>query len=100
MQVILGWNTSDSAGNDVDTYSKLDGSLPSGAVLSLPTLDANYSRNCLKQFKVYILDQDGGFDPSFTNTNTAMVVGDAGLREATVTAPSVNLTGPDYQHYR
>ncbi len=99
MQVVLGWNTSDPAGMNVDTYSKVDGSSPSGAVTALPTLDADYVRKHLKLIKVYILAQDGGLDRSYINTNTAILVGDAGLGETSLTH-SIDLTGANYQNYR
>jgi prepilin-type N-terminal cleavage/methylation domain-containing protein len=97
MQVVFGWNTSSSDDNAVDTFSKPDGSSTSGALTTMPALDADYIRKHLKMIKVYILAQDGRFDPTYTNTNTAMVVGDAS--DSTLTN-TVNLTGADYLHYR
>jgi prepilin-type N-terminal cleavage/methylation domain-containing protein len=99
MQVVFGWNTDSAEATVVDTYSNSDGSSASGKMTTMPALDAGYIGKHLKLIKVYILAQDGGFDPAYTNTNTAMVVGDASLGEGTLTH-TVDLTGPDFLHYR
>jgi len=46
---------------------------------------------------VYILAQDGGFDKNYSNTETAMRIGEAGESGEVKT---VDLTAPDYRHYR
>jgi len=105
MQVVLGWNTSNPPGTNIDTYSNADVSTYSGAT-ALPALDANYVSQHLKVIKVYILAQDGDRDPSYANTNTAMLVGDIYLgagdtaTETDTLSHYVDLTGANYQNYR
>ena len=99
MQVVFGWNTGSDVSNDaVDTYTNADGTSPGGlSVATQPLTDPKIIRTRLKLIKVYILAQDGGFDKNFTNTNTAMVIGETGETGST---KSVNLTLTDYRNYR
>ena len=95
MQVVFGWDTGSGA---VDTYTNADGSSPGGLSTAVQSLtDAETIRTSLKLIKVYILAQDGGYDKNYTNTNTAMYVGEFG--ETGITK-SVNLTLSDYRNYR
>lgn len=101
MQIVLGWNVS-GFDNIVDYYTNADGTVKSGtATPEYPVnmSDSSYIRQHLKLIKVYILTQDGGYDKSYTNTNTAMVVGDPDLGEATLTK-TVNLTTANMKNYR
>lgn len=99
MQVVLGWNTSsDPAGNAVDTYTNSDGTSPGGLSTADQTLsDPKEIRNRLKLVKAYILAQDGRFDRNYTNTDTAMQIGESGETGFTKT---IDLTQPDYRNYR
>ncbi len=99
MQVVFGWNTgSDASSYAVDTYTNADGKSPGGlSTADQPLTDAETIMMRLKLIKVYILAQDGGYDKNYTNTNTAMYVGEFG--ETGVTK-SVDLTLPDYRNYR
>ena len=103
MQVVLGWNTSsDPAGNAVDTYMNADGSDPSGPSAVAPTVDdPKEIRTRLKLAKVYLLVQDGGADRNYTNTNTAMEIGETeGTPGSTAATKTIDLTQPNYLHYR
>ena len=99
MQVVLGWNTSsDPAGNAVDIYTDADGSNPSGSSSVVPDVnDPKEIRTRLKLVKVYLLAQDGGFDKNYTNTDTAMKIGE---ENETAVTKTVDLTQPNYRNYR
>jgi len=102
MQVVLGWNTSgDPAGNAVDTYTDADGSNPSGSAVVPDLDDPKEIRTRLKLVKVYLLVQDGGADRNYTNTNTAMEIGETeGTPGSTAATKTIDLTQPNYLHYR
>ena len=100
MQVVLGWNTSgDPTGNVEDTWTNADGNLPTGGTTAADEWlkDSREIRNRLKTVRVYILAQDGGFDKNYSNTNTAMRVGEAG---ETGDPKFIDLTTPDRIRYR
>lgn len=100
MQVVLGWNTTgDPTGNVEDTWTNADGDYPTGGPTSADEWlkDSREIRNRLKTVRVYILAQDGGFDKNYSNTNTAMRVGEAG---ETGDPKFIDLTTPDRIHYR
>ena len=98
MQVVLGWNTSsDPAGNAVDTYTNAVGSSAGGGKADQSLEEPKEIRTRLKLIKVYILVQDGGVDRNYTNTETAMTVGEEG---ETGDTKSIDLTQPNYRNYR
>ncbi len=98
MQVVLGWNASgDPAGNVVDTYTNAEGQWPTGTANAQSLDDPREIRSRLKLVKVYIVAQDGGFDRNYTNTNTAMRVGEIG---ETGDPKFIDLTTPDRKNYR
>jgi prepilin-type N-terminal cleavage/methylation domain-containing protein len=110
MQIVLGWTTASDPENhpEANIFTDADGSTVSdtsqlnGLSISNIMGSAKQVRRRLRLIKVYILVQDGGRDLNFTNTNSAMVVGDPGLASLTKT---VDLTKDDdvdghYLHYR
>ena len=99
MQIVLGWNTSsDPAGNAVDIYTDADGSNPSGSSSVVPDVnDPKEIRTRLKLVKVYLLAQDGGVDRNYTNTDTAMEIGE---ELETAFTKTIDLTQPNYRNYR
>jgi hypothetical protein len=100
MQVVLGWNTSDPAGQTVDTYTDADGTTSStGTTNPILPSDPRYIREHLKLVKIYLLAQDGGYDKNFRNTETHMVVGDSNLGETSLTN-TVDLTSQNLLNYR
>jgi hypothetical protein len=99
MQVVFGWNTTEPAGRDLDTYTNADLTTTSTTLPWKPSLtDPGDIRKHLKLIKVYILAQDGAKDMSYINTNTAMPIGTAG--ESNALANTIDLTGSNYQNYR
>jgi type II secretory pathway pseudopilin PulG len=97
MQIVFGWSTTNPAVADVDTYTNADLTTISTSLPWKPSLDdPSDIRKHLKLIKVYILAQDGGFDKNYTNTESAMPVGNS---ETSLTK-TVDLTGTGYQHYR
>jgi hypothetical protein len=86
MQVVLGWDTSDSGiSGAVDAYSSLpqssNGSVtatPSSAAASIQgwLTDPKGIREHLKVVKVYILAQEGKFDSRYSAPTTSITVGD------------------------
>jgi len=98
MQVVFGWNSGgDPGGNTVDTFTNANGELPSGTSNTQSFADPKEIRTRLKLIKVYILAQDGGFDKNYSNTNTAMRIGEIG---ETGDPKFVDLTAPDFRNYR
>ena len=63
--------------------------------------DPKEIRTRLKLVKVYLLVQDGGADRNYTNTNTAMEIGETeGTPGSTAVTKTIDLTQPNYLHYR
>jgi len=106
MQVVLGWNmqVSPERSNAIDVLSNADGtatataangSNPSGLTVAAIMANPAEVRTRLRQVKVYILAQDGQVDRNFTNTNTALPMGDEGALVGIV-----DLTQANMLHYR
>jgi len=102
MQVVLGWDLTDSSGSEgqdgvVETYSNADGSTVSGTSSLVTSALANPEtlRKSLKIIKVYILAQNGRRDPDYTGPSS-MLVGQTAESSLTRTYYFTE----DMRHYR
>lgn len=79
MQVVFGWDF--NGDGLIDTYSDADGTNVNGGTLTQvqdALKSADGIRDNLKLIKVYILAQEGKRDPSYTNSNSTILVGSEG----------------------
>lgn len=106
MQVVLGWNTSGTPENssEVQAWSNADGTTSSGNTNGLNMINLVASpeeiRNRLRLIMVYLLVQEGKKDSNFTNTNTAMLLGDRTIDPSGTLSKMVDLTQSGFQNYR